>query len=213
MMRALRLLRSTVSAWYYDLFVLAAANIVWFVLCLLILPIGPATAGLFYISNEVAKGEPISFRLFWLGMRRFLGLSVKLSIVIVVITSLIVINGIFYLRLHSTIGMIVGIMWTYALVFWGFLLTYPFALLVQMENPGIIKIMRAAVLLVLDNVIFTISVVILTLLLLAVSLFPFGGLPIPFGLAAFFAIFQCKAVILLFEKYDEKAKSTTTAGR
>jgi hypothetical protein len=213
MIRALRLLRSTLSAWYYDLFVLAAANIVWFVLCLLILPIGPATAGLFYISNEVAKGEPISFRLFWVGMRRFLGLSVKLSMFIVVVTLLIVVNCIFYLRLHSTLGMIVAIMWAYAIVFWGFLLTYPFALLAQMDKPGVIKIMRAAALLVLDNVLFTISMAFLAAILVGVSLFPFGGLPIPFGLAAFLAIFQCKAVILLFEKYDERAKSTTASGR
>ena len=213
MIRALRLLRSTLSAWYYDLFVLLAANIVWFVLCLLILPIGPATAGLFYISNEVAKGEPISFRLFWVGMRRFLGLSVKLSIVVVSVTLLLIVNCIFYLRLQSTVGMIVGIIWAYAIVFWGMLLTYPFALLVSMENPGIIKITRAAILLVLDNVLFTISMAILAVVLVGISFFPFGGLPIPFGLAAFLAVFQCKAVILLFAKYEERSKSSTASGR
>jgi uncharacterized membrane protein YesL len=209
MIRALRLLRATLSAWYYDLFVLAAVNIVWFVLCLLILPIGPATAGLFYVSNEVAKGEPIWFRLFWVGVRRFLGLSIRLSIVIVAVTILLIVNCVFYLRLQSTIGMVVGIVWAYSIVFWGFLLTYPFALLVNMENPGIIKIMRAAILLVLDNVILTVSMSILAVLLLAISLFPFGGLPIPVGLAAFIAIFQCKAVIQLFAKYDERSKRTT----
>jgi uncharacterized membrane protein YesL len=211
MIRALRLLRSSLSAWYYDLFILIAANLVWLVLSLLVLPIGPATAGLFYISNECAKGEPLSFGLFWTGMRRYARLSIKLSIAIIVITILLVVNVIFYLGLASTIGQIVGIIWIYAVLFWGLLLNYPFALMVQMDNPGLLKILRNSFLLFIDNVGLTVSMSLLTLLVAILSIFPLGFLPFPFGFFALVAIFQCKCLAMLVEKYEQREKTTGRA--
>jgi uncharacterized membrane protein YesL len=207
MIRALRLLRSSISAWYYDLFVLIAANIVWLVLSLLVLPLGPATAGLFYISNECAKGEPLSFGLFWKGMRRYARLSIKLSIAIIVITILLVVNVAFYLNLHSTIGQIIGIVWIYAVVFWGIVLNYPFALMVQMDNPSLLKILRNSLLLFLDNVALSISMSIVTILIIVLSIFPLGFLPYIFGFFALLAIFQCKCLAILMEKYESKEKA------
>jgi len=204
MIRALRILRASLSAWYYDLFVLIAANIVWLVLSLLIIPWGPATAGLFYISNEVAKGEPISFGLFWTGLRRYLGLSLKLSIALVVITGLIIVNMTFYFSMGSQIGQIIGIVWVYIIIFWAIFLNYPFALLVQMEKPSLVAILRNSALLVLDNVALSVSMSIVTILLIILSIFPLGLLPFPFGFFALLAIFQCKCLMMLIEKYEAK---------
>jgi uncharacterized membrane protein YesL len=205
MIRVLRLLRSSLSAWYYDLFILIAVNVVWLILSLSLIPIGPATAGLFYVANEVAKGEPLSFGLFWTGLKRFRGVSFRLALVLAVITVLIIVNIGFYLNLQSTIGQIVGIIWIYVLVFWAVLLNYPFALLVQMEKPGVRKILRNSALLALDNVAFTFSMSLATLLVIGLSIFPLGFLPFPFGFFALLAIFQCKAVAQLIEKYEQKA--------
>jgi len=211
MIRAFRVLRSSISAWYYDLFVLIAVNIVWLLLCLLIIPIGPATAGLFYICNELAKGEPISFSLFRTGMKRYAGLSVKLAAVLIAISFLLFVNVSFYFDLNSSFGQVLGFIFIYLIIFWAFLLNYPFALLVQMERPGVLKILRNAALLAMDNVRFTISLSLLTLLLLFLSIMPLGFLPYIFGLFPLLAIFQCKALALLMEKYEKPAQSAAGA--
>ena len=205
MIRAFRLLRSALSAWYYDLFILIGVNVVWLVLSLLVLPIGPATSGLFYVANEVAKGEPLSFGLFWTGMRRYLKLSLLLSLAIVLITFLLLINISFYLSLHSTIGQVIGIIWIYIVFFWGIVLNYPFALLVQMDNPSVFKILRNSVLLVLDNLVLSLSMTILTFVLIGLCIFPLGFIPFPFGFFAMLAIFEIKCVMMLVEKYEKKA--------
>ncbi len=210
MLRAFRILRSSLSAWYYDLFVLIGVNITWLALSLLILPIGPATAALFYVANEVAKGEPLSFGLFWTGMRRYLKLSLQLSVALLLITVLIVVNIYFYLNMGQTIGQIIGIIWIYVTIVWGIMLNYPFALLVQMEKPGVLKILRNSVLLVLDNIVLSLSMSILTLVLIVLCIFPLGFLPFPFGFFSLLAIFQCKAVITLIEKYEKKETGTAS---
>jgi uncharacterized membrane protein YesL len=212
MIRALRLLRSSLSAWYYDLFVLIGVNVVWLILSLLIIPLGPATAGLFYVCNELAKGEPISFGLFWVGMKRYMGLSVKLAAALIIITVLLGFNISFYLNMQSSIGQIIGIVWIYAVIFWGIVLNYPFALLVQMDKPSLRKILRNSALLVLDNVVFTVSMSILTLLVIGLSIFPLGLLPFPFGFFALLAIFQCKCLITLMEKYEQKHPEAPASG-
>lgn len=204
MIRALRLLRSSLSAWYYDLFVLIGVNVMWALLSILILPMGPATAGLFYICNEVAKGEPISFSMFFAGMKRHARQGLILWLILVLIAALLIVNIVFYLNLASTMGQIIGIIWMYVTVFWAFLLNYPFALLVQMETPSISKILRNAALLTMDNVVLTVSLSLLTLLVIGLSIFPLGFLPFALGFFAWLAIFQNKALSLLIEKYEQK---------
>ncbi len=204
MIRTFRILRASISAWYYELFILIAVNLTWLVLSLLILPIGPATAGLFHVANQVAKGEPLFFSLFWQGMRRHLKMSVQLSIVLIATTALLVVNIAFYFGLSTSIGQIIGIIWIYVLIFWALVMNYPFALLVEMDKPGIIKILRNSALLAMDNVVFTVSISLWTLIVIALSIFPLGLLPFPFGFFSLLAIFQCKALATLIEKYEKK---------
>jgi uncharacterized membrane protein YesL len=210
MIRALRILRKSLSDWYYELFLLLAANAVWIVLSILVIPWGPATAGLFHLSNEVAKGEPVTFGLFWIGLRRYLGLSFKLFLLIIFITVLIFANMVFYLNLHSTVGQVIGIVWIYVLILWGLVLNFPFAMMVQMEKPTLMRIVRNSVLMVLDNVAFTVSMSLLTLLTLFVC-FLLGFLPLLLGYFAFLAIFQCKCMAVLFEKYENRQGATPTS--
>ena len=212
MIRALRLLRQSISIWYYDVFVLIAANLAWLILSLLILPLGPATAGLFYMANEAAKGEPLFFRLFVVGMRRYLVKSLQLTAALIVITALLVVNISFYLNVQSAIAQIIGIIWIYAIIFWGIFLNYPFALLVQMETPSVLKVLRNAALLTLDNVAISVSMSIITLVLIGLSIFPLGLLPFPFGFFSLLAIFQCKCVMLLIEKYEQKQSGRSSTG-
>lgn len=211
MRQTFRLFRSSFSDWYYDLFLLLAVNIVWLVLTILIIPMGPATAGLYHICNEIAKGEPVSFSVFVAGMQRRLGLSFRLWLTLLIMAVLIIVNMIFYFSLHTTAGQIIGIIWIYIIVFFLMMQNYTWALLEQMEHPSVLKIIRNAALMTLDNVALTISMSLLTLVAFALS-FLLGFLPILLGLFAFLAIFQCKCMIMLFEKYEKKGGSSAVSG-
>jgi uncharacterized membrane protein YesL len=212
MIRALRLLRQSLSIWYYEVFIFIAVNLLWLLLCLLVIPIGPATAGLFSIANEAAKGEPVFFSTFLAGMRRHLGVSLRLSLVIIALAAAILFNMYFYLAQASTIANVVGIVWVYVLILFGIALNYPFALMVQMEKPGVVKILRNSVLLVLDNIALSISLSVVAILLFLFSIVPLGFVPYILGLFALLAILQCKAVLQLVDKYEHKEQKTSPTG-
>lgn len=204
MIRALRTLRAALSAWYYDLFVLIGVNLAWLILSLLILPLGPATAGLYYVASQVAKEEPISFGLFWVGFRRLLVKGWQVMFVILLVTFLIAVNIMFYLGFASQVMKIIGIVWVYVFIFWAIVLVYPFAVLMEMEKATLFTVFRNSVLLALDNPGFSVSMLILTLLVIGLSIVPLGLLPFPFGLFSLLAIFQSKGLRLVMDKYKGK---------
>ena len=63
--RALRLL-------WEELFLLGLAGYIWLALGIFILPLAPFTVGLFYVTNQVARGNAISFTSLFVGAWRFL---------------------------------------------------------------------------------------------------------------------------------------------
>src|SRR5512135_965891 len=66
--RGLRLL-------WEELFLLGLAGYIWLALGILILPLAPFTVGLFYVTNQVARGNAISFTSLFTGAWRFLSRS------------------------------------------------------------------------------------------------------------------------------------------
>ncbi len=206
MLRALSLLRASLSIWYYELFVFIGVNLVWLLLSILILPLGPATGGLFYVASQAAKEEPVTFGLFWVGFKRYLTKGWQVMLVILVVSFLMIVNVNFYLASPSSIMNVIGIIWIYVVVFWTLLLIFPFPLLMEMETPKITTLFRNAALLVLDNLGFSISMFICILLVVGLSIFPLGLLPVPFGLFTLLAIFQCKGLLMLMEKYKGRTR-------
>lgn len=208
MIRAFRLLRSAFSAWYYDVFVLIGVNLLWLFLSLLILPLGPATAGLFYVADHVAREEPISLGMFWQGFRRFLGKGWQVMFVLLAVPIITAVNVAFYLNMQSNLMQILGIMWIYVLIFWAVMAIYPFPVLMAMERPALLPIFRNSALLALGNVAFSVSMALLTLLVIALSIFPLGFLPFAFGMFSLLAIFHCKGARLLLQKYAAKEEQS-----
>ncbi len=88
------------------------------------------------------------------------------------------------------------------------MMTMPEYLAIKALSAGVLKIMRNSTLLVLDNVVLSLSMSIVTLLMMILSVFPLGLLPYVLGFFALLAIFQCKAVALLIEKYEVKERGT-----
>jgi uncharacterized membrane protein YesL len=202
MLQALSAFRKSLSLYYYELWILALANLIWVVLALFILPIPPATAALYYLAHQVAHEEPISLRLFVDGLRLFFLRSYLLAATIFGISLLLVANILFYSSAPTDLLRIIGFIWVYAAIAWIMVLFYVFPLLIEQQNKGILIILRNAALLVVDNLGFTLTMAVCLALTLVVSLI----IPLFFLVTtmAFTAVYQCRALMTLLEKYRDR---------
>ena len=201
MLRALRVFRSSLGALYYELFLLVGVNLAWLGLSLLVVTAPPATAGVYYLANQLAKGETVSFSLFVQGMRRYFRRSWLLAIIAVVISVLLVGNILFYANFANQWVRLISVFWGYVLLFWLAMLIYLFPLLIEQSDKSLLLILRNAALLVLDNLAFTLTLGILLLLFLLLNV----ALAVPLFLMAMsgLALIQSKALLTVLEKYGE----------
>jgi len=201
LLRALRVFRSSLGALYYELFLLVGVNLAWLGLSLLVVTAPPATAGVYYLANQLAKGETVSFSLFVQGMRRYFRRSWLLAIIAVVISVLLVGNILFYANFANQWVRLISVFWGYVLLFWLAMLIYLFPLLIEQSDKSLLLILRNAALLVLDNLAFTLTLGILLLLFLLLNV----ALAVPLFLMAMsgLALIQSKALLTVLEKYGE----------
>jgi len=176
-------------------------NLAWLGLSLLVVTAPPATAGVYYLANQLAKGETVSFSLFVQGMRRYFRRSWLLAIIAVVISVLLVGNILFYANFANQWVRLISVFWGYVLLFWLAMLIYLFPLLIEQSDKSLLLILRNAALLVLDNLAFTLTLGILLLLFLLLNV----ALAVPLFLMAMsgLALIQSKALLTVLEKYGE----------
>jgi len=201
LLRALKVFWSSLGALYYELFLLVGVNLAWLGLSLLVVTAPPATAGVYYLANQLAKGETVSFSLFVQGMRRYFGRSWLLAIIVLVISVLLVGNLLFYANFANQWVRLISVFWGYVLLFWLAMLIYLFPLLIEQETKSLLLILRNAALLVLDNLAFTLTLGILLLLFLLLNV----ALAVPLLLIVMsgLAVIQSKALLTVLEKYGE----------
>ena len=201
LLRALRVFWSSLGGLYYELFLLMGVNLAWLGLSLLIVTAPPATAGVYYLANQIAKGESVSFSLFGQGMRRYFRRSWLLAIVVLVISVLLVVNLLFYANFTNQWVRLLSVFWGYLIVFWLAMLIYLFPLLIEQESKSLLLILRNAALLVLDNVAFTLTLGVLLLLFLLLNVFL--AVPLLLIVMSGLALIQSKALLTVLEKYRE----------
>jgi len=201
LLRALKVFWSSLGALYYELFLLVGVNLAWLGLSVLVVTAPPATAGVYYLANQLAKGETVSFSLFVQGMRRYFRRSWLLAIIAVVISVLLVGNILFYANFANQWVRLISVFWGYVLLFWLAMLIYLFPLLIEQSDKSLLLILRNAALLVLDNLAFTLTLGILLLLFLLLNV----ALAVPLFLMAMsgLALIQSKALLTVLEKYGE----------
>ena len=202
MLRALKVFWSSLGGLYYELFLLIGVNLAWLGLSVLVVTAPPATAGVYYLANQIARGESVSFGLFVEGMRRYFRRSWLLAIIVVVISVLLGGNLIFYANFANPWVRLLSVLWGYLIVFWLAMLIYLFPLLIEQEDKSLLLILRNAALLVLDNVAFTLTLGFLLLLFLLLNV----GLVVPVLLILMsgLAVIQSKALLTVLEKYRER---------
>ena len=135
-----------------------------------VLPMAPATAGLYTVVQRVAEGRVISWRLFFEGFREYSRLSWRVYGVWTLGLLIILFNLRFYNQMASGLGSFLSVLFLYFLLIWFALLIYIGPLMLLQTDKRIRVIARNAFLMALGRPIFTLVTLILMGVIVAISI-------------------------------------------
>lgn len=145
------------------------ANLAWILLSLPLVTAPAAWAGLVRLSYHAQSSPSAEFEQFWLGFREHLKRGVALALINAVVIIVNVTNLLAYRNAAGLQADFVRLVWILALVVWGTLQFYAFPLYYAMEKPSLMGAFRNAAVMILLNPLFTLAVLIVTILLIAIS--------------------------------------------
>ncbi len=163
-MRALRVVALSIRDFYEEMFLFVPLNLVWWLAAILVIPLAPVSAGLYYISHRIAHEQRVGADFFKEAVRDFLWPSLRLGVLDVVILITILVNLMFYSRFTNWIRLIT-ILWIYGLILWAAAQLYLFPLLFEQQEPKVLTVVRNAAVLVLAQPLFTLVVFLLAVVL------------------------------------------------
>jgi uncharacterized membrane protein YesL len=225
-MNIFRTLWKSLKDLFEDLFILALVNILWIlinaplavagffafinfsfsilyiVMLLSVLTLGPTNAGLYAVAERVTDGRTSSWRDFFAGMRAYPVLSWKVYGLWMLGLVIILVNLQFYSQNDTTIASFLRILFLYFIVVWFGFLIYIGPLLQLQTDKRIRTIIRNAALMTFGRPVFTL----VTLALMAIIAFVSVWLPILFLLAtaSFLAIWSFRAVLTLIAEAEAR---------
>jgi hypothetical protein len=181
-------IRAVLDTVRYDFGDLMVANLFWVLLCLPIITIPPAFAGLYYSTSKLARGQSSSRQTFFEGFKKYFRTSYYWFF-----SNVIVVGLLFNIDLSAQntqlawLQFFSGVSWM-ILTVWVLLQIYTFPLLIQQDVPRIVLAMRNSAVLWFKNVRFSLllSVIIILLVLASIYLYPFWFV-ITAGLIAYLA--------------------------
>jgi uncharacterized membrane protein YesL len=232
-MNIFRTLWKSLKDLFEDLFILALVNILWIlintplavvaffalsnssvlyiVMLLSVLTLGPTNAGLYAVAERVTDGRTSSWRDFIAGMRAHPALSWKLYGLWMLGLIILLVNLQFYNLNGTTIASFLYVLFLYFTVVWFGFLIYIGPLMQLQTDKRIRTIARNAALMTFGRPLFTL----VTLALMALIVFASIWLPILLLLAtvSFLAIWSFRAVLtLIAEAEARRAAAEEKAG-
>jgi len=167
---AFRVIWLSLRGTYEELFVLAAANLLALLLCLPIVTAPPALAGLHNLAFYVVTEKRVEFRLFWEGFKEFALDSWKLTAINALVFGILGVDVWFYLSNVQGVWRVLGFVGVWMLAIWAVAQLYALPLLVRQEERKLLPLIKNTVLLTLAFPVFSVTVALSLLLLLALSL-------------------------------------------
>lgn len=171
----------------------------------------PITAGLFHLTYIMVQEREAKFLELFVGFKMYFKKSVFIALIITAIVALLLVAIQFYARLQTLkfLGLILSFWCLWGIIFLGLLLVYLFPILVQ-KGGGIKKIFKQTLFLVLDNIGYTLKVVMLMAVLVGLgiflfiigSFFPLVGLV--FLTMSLVSILLNNVLTEVWKKYEEK---------
>ena len=153
-MKSFQIMGRILKATWEDLFLLVSASLVWWIGVLLIVTAGPATMGLYGVTNRLANYRRSNMEFFWSEARRAIGRSWVLLGIILGLLLLILFNIWFY---GSGSGWLrtIAVAWWWVLLLFFMIAQYLFPLLNQQNEPDVRQAVRNAFVLAMRSPLYT----------------------------------------------------------
>jgi uncharacterized membrane protein YesL len=190
--------------YYEEMFTLVGANLLWVVILAVpagvaalggqflplaaagvgavglgVLLVPPATAGMFYLTNQVAHHKSIEFSMFFEGFRKYIWKSYLLTLLNLVVAGIVYVNFQFYGQFEGQWAVIVRGLFVGIGAMWLLIQVYVFPMLLEQEEPRLLLAIRNAAFLAFASPITSLILVILMLVVSVLSV----GLTLPFAVA------------------------------
>ncbi len=166
-------------------------------ICVVLL--GPLTAAVYSVCDEILRGEEVKYREYFSHLARHYKKAALVTAVMGVILGILVIDVLFFLQLGNRIMQFVGVIWMYLILFWLMMLQYVYSLIVR-KGPSVWETLKMSALLALDNVVAT-FVVLFFVLLTAVASY-FLRVPMMLFMIGTIGFIHAAAYSELIRKYD-----------
>jgi hypothetical protein len=168
-------IRTVLETIRYDFGDLMVSNILWLLLCLPIITIPPAFAGLYYATSQLAQTELSTRQTFFEGFKKYLFPSYFWFFSNVIVVGLLLFNIDFSIKFPQVVWLqlLRGVYWV-LLGSWMLLQIYTFPLIIQQDKPRLFLALRNSIILWFKNVLFSLllSFVIIVLVTGSFYLYP-----------------------------------------
>lgn len=176
---AFRVMWTAFKDYYEEMFTLVGANLLWVVLAIPVVTIPPATAGMLYLTNQVAHHKSIEFRMFFEGFKKYFWKSYLLALLNLLAASIFYANLAFYGQMDGQWAVIVRGVFVGLAVMWVLIQIYVFPMLLEQQEAKLLLALRNAAFLTFASPIMTLVLAVLMILVAGLSI----GLTLPFAVA------------------------------
>ena len=173
MLAALSLCRRTVSHLNHRGYIYVWANVLWFLLSLPIITAPAAWAGLVNLSRQAHLNRTATLNDFWAGFGMNLWRGVLMTVLNIIIIGLNLFNLGIYSNTTDFTTLALRSIWWLILVIWIVVQFYMWPLLYELKQPTLWGALRNAFVMMMLNPLFTLGLMIVVALLVAVSTFLF----------------------------------------
>jgi uncharacterized membrane protein YesL len=112
-------------------------NLLWFVLSIPIITLPATMAGLAYYMHEIAHNESVSWKDFFVGMRKYFWPSMRFLLLNLVIIFLLLFYRIYFSSLNNNLTpIIIGLIYGIGII-WLLLMPFVFPLMLEQKKPGL----------------------------------------------------------------------------
>jgi len=134
---------------------------------LLALPLPIVTGGLFFFTNQLARGKAVGWAVFITGMRRYWAKSLLVTLINLVVLLLVMTNIQFYgIGLEGTWTFFATAIWLVLALYWLIVQIFWFPMILELESEKVLLGLRNALVMVIITPGFSITLTIITLILI-----------------------------------------------
>jgi uncharacterized membrane protein YesL len=141
----------------------------WWLMPVIAIPAGPAAAALAHVTHRVARDLRADRSFFFEGFREYWKRALGVSAVLAVVTSVLILNLLFYVSRPEPIIQALSLLFILLLIYWFGVQIYAFPILVGMKEPSVVGAIKMALMMAFANPLFSVLLVVIAALLTGLS--------------------------------------------